>query len=93
MSVTDRMDLISPKEVTGGKTIYRKVGAAWPRQNGPGWSLELEMIPLPDKEGRIRIMMLPPRGDNAQAAPGANQYAAQKPRVVPGEKANDGWGQ
>lgn len=75
MADTERMELISPKTLDSGKTIYRKVGVAWPRKNGPGWTLELEMYPLPDKEGRTRILMMPPRGDAASAPGNGNRYA------------------
>lgn len=59
--MTDRMDLISPKTLDSGKTIFRKVGVAFPRKNGDGWVLQLELIPIPDKDGEIRLMMMAPR--------------------------------
>jgi hypothetical protein len=51
-----RYDLISPREDKHGKTRWQKVGAAFPRDNG-GFSLVFDALPLPDKEGNVRLLM------------------------------------
>ena len=51
-----RYDLISPREDRNGKTRWHKVGAAFPRDAG-GFSLVFDALPLPDKEGNVRLLM------------------------------------
>lgn len=73
----ERYDLLSPKEIEGGTTIFRKVGVAFARKGGQeGFSIELEMIPFPDKEGRVRLMMLPPKPREERAPPTQREAAA-----------------
>jgi hypothetical protein len=61
-----RYDLISPREDRNGKTRWQKIGAAFPRDKG-GFSLVFDALPLPDKEGQVRLLMtepLPRDGDS-----------------------------
>ena len=51
-----RYDLISPREDKNGKTRWHKVGAAFPRDNG-SFSLVFDALPLPDKDGNVRLLM------------------------------------
>jgi hypothetical protein len=51
-----RYDLLSPREDRSGKTRWNKVGAAFPRDAG-GFSLVFDALPLPDKEGNVRLLM------------------------------------
>ena len=77
-----RYDLISPRESKSGKTHWLKVGAAFPRDNG-GFSLVFDALPLPDKEGQVRLLMVEPkpRDDNRQG--GAGGYSAPPTGGVP----------
>jgi hypothetical protein len=52
----NRYDLISPREGRDGKTRWFKVGAAFPRDAG-GFSLVFDALPLPDKDGNVRLLM------------------------------------
>ena len=52
----NRYDLITPRERKDGKTHWQKVGAAFPRDNG-GFSLVFDALPLPDKDGNVRVLM------------------------------------
>lgn len=58
--MADRYDLISPRESKDGKTFWNKVGAAFKREKG-GYSIVLDAYPLPDKEGRVSLLMVPPK--------------------------------
>lgn len=51
-----RYDLLSPRPKKDGGTSWHKVGAAFPRDKG-GFSLVFDSLPLPDKEGRVSLMM------------------------------------
>ena len=67
----NRYDLISPREDKHGKTRWQKVGAAFPRDAG-GFSLVFDALPLPDKEGNVRLLMAEakPRDTPSQAPQG-----------------------
>ena len=54
-----RFDLISPRERKDGKTYWHKVGAAFEREKG-GYSLVFDSLPLPDKDGRVSLLMTEP---------------------------------
>ena len=62
-----RYDLLSPRPKKDGGTSWHKVGAAFPRDKG-GFSLVFDSLPLPDKEGRVSLMMweAKPRDDGRQ---------------------------
>lgn len=61
--MAERYDLISPRESKDGKTFWTKVGAAFKREKG-GYSIVLDAYPLPDKEGRVSLLMVPPKDKN-----------------------------
>ncbi len=58
-----RMNLISPRARKDGKTHWHKVGAAFPRDAG-GYSLVFDSLPLPDKEGRVSLLMVEPSNND-----------------------------
>lgn len=72
--MTTRYDLISPRK-RGDKTYWTRVGSAFPRDGG-GFSLEFDALPLPDHEGRVRVLMSLPRDDQQQAP---RQSGGQRP--------------
>lgn len=62
--MTTRMNLTSPRK-RGDKTYWQPVGSAFPSKNGDGWQLIFDALPLPDADGRVMVLMSPPREDNA----------------------------
>jgi hypothetical protein len=65
-----RYDLLSPRQGKDGKTRWLKVGAAFPRDKG-GFSLVFDALPIPDKEGRVQLLMseAKPREDAGYPGP------------------------
>jgi hypothetical protein len=73
-----RYDLISPRESKDGKTRWMKVGAAFTRDNG-GFSLVFDALPLPDKEGNVRLLMTEPKPrEDAAGGYGQRQQPARR---------------
>ena len=60
--MAERFDVISPREGKDGKTRWIRIGAGFPK--GDRVSVVLDALPLPDKEGRVSIMLTPfvPKG-------------------------------
>ncbi len=50
----------SPRPRKDGKTFWHKVGVAWPRDDG-GFKLDLDSLPLPDAEGKVMLLVSPPK--------------------------------
>jgi hypothetical protein len=48
------------KEIAGDRSIFTKIGAAFPHKEGPGFNIELDALPVGS-----RIVILPPRQDDA----------------------------
>ena len=54
-------EVSSPRLGKDGKTYWRRIGAAFPAKDGKeGMNVELELMPLPDKEGRVSFIIRPP---------------------------------
>lgn len=51
----------------GQKPIWTRIGAAWPHKEGPGFSIELEALPI---DGRL-VLIEPKADDDASAEGGA----------------------
>lgn len=71
--MANRMDIVSPRAGSDGKTYFTKIGVAFETQKG-GWSLSFEALPLPslNDKGQIEcraLMMVPRERDGATAAP------------------------
>ena len=49
----------------GAKAIWRKVGACWPHDDGDGFNMELEYLPLNNAELVIRKWKPKPEADTA----------------------------
>lgn len=56
----ERYELSTPRSGKDGKTYWTKVGVSFPNKDGTGFNLILEAYPLPDKEGRVIMIMRPP---------------------------------
>jgi len=52
----------TPRKRKDGKTFWLKVGAAWSRDDG-GFKVDLDALPLPDAEGKVTLLISPPRED------------------------------
>jgi hypothetical protein len=57
----------TPRKRKDGKTFWLKVGAAWSRDDG-GFKVDLDALPLPDAEGKVTLLISPPR-EEADYAP------------------------
>jgi hypothetical protein len=54
-----RYNLISPRPGKDDKTFWHKIGSAFTRDKG-GFSLVFDSLPLPDKDGRVTVLMTEP---------------------------------
>ena len=70
----------SPRKRKDGKTFWVRMGAAWPRDDG-GFKVDLDALPLPDAEGKVTLLISPPREDQEGAGytPGPRQAKAEYP--------------
>ncbi len=74
-----RYDLLSPRQGKDGKTRWFKVGAGFPRDKG-GFSLIFDALPIPDKEGRVQLLMSEPKPrEDTGGYPGPSDRPAMPP--------------
>ena len=59
--MTQRFDVLSPRPGKDGKTYWLKIGAKFPAKDGNGWTVKLDALPLPDKEGNIWLSCKEPK--------------------------------
>lgn len=52
-----RYEIKSPRPRKDNKTFWMTIGSGFVRDNG-GFSLVLDALPIPDKEGRISLLMV-----------------------------------
>jgi hypothetical protein len=64
MSKKPTLYAYSVKEREGQKSVWTKIGAAWPHEKGNGFSIQLEALPL-NFDGRI--VLTEPKADEAEA--------------------------
>ena len=63
-----RLDVMTARKGKDEKTYWTNVGSAWPLRDKPGYSIELSAYPLPDHEGKVRMVLMEPKPrDNAPA--------------------------
>jgi len=55
----ERLDALSVREGSNGKSYFTKIGAAFPNKDGRGYSVLLDAIPAP-AEGQFKIMLREP---------------------------------
>jgi hypothetical protein len=81
--MSSRLDVIAARERTSKEgdisTHWVRIGSAWPRERG-GWSVELDALPLPDSEGRVRFLLAEPKQDGTEERQPAQ---APAPAAVP----------
>ena len=75
--MTTRYNLTSPRK-NGDKTFWMKIGSAFPSRNGEGFQLVFDALPLPDADGRVMVLMSPPREDG-QSSQARAADRAQRP--------------
>lgn len=56
-----------PRSGKDGKTFWRRIGTAFPAKNGEGVNVELDALPLTDKDGRCSFIIRPPQEKAATA--------------------------
>jgi len=57
--MSKRYDVITGKK-RDDKTYWTNIGSAWPSDKG-GFSVELSALPIPDHEGRVRMLIVEPK--------------------------------
>ena len=78
--MADRYDVLTGQKYTNRdgeeKTFFTKIGTMFRNKTGESFSLELIALPLPDKEGRVRLLVKEP-----QPKDGAQQVRRSEPSV------------
>jgi hypothetical protein len=64
MSKKPTLFAYSVREREGQKSVWTRIGAAWPHDKGNGLTLQLEALPL-NFDGRI--VLTEPKADDAEA--------------------------
>lgn len=59
-------EISSPRPGKEGKTHWVRVGTMFESKNGDGFNLVFDVLPLPDKEGGVRLIARPPRPKEGQ---------------------------
>lgn len=85
--MAQRYQLVSPRPKKDGGTFWHPVGTAWAKDNG-SFSLVFDSLPIPDKDGRVMVLMSEPRQQDGQQNGGQRQqdsgnragYDAQRPQ-------------
>ena len=70
--MANRFDLTVPRQGRDGKTRFVRIGTGW--QNAKGFSLDFDALPIPDHEGKTKVVMFPatdrsPAAEDAAEAP------------------------
>jgi len=56
----------------GQDDFWLAIGAAFPHQNGDGFNIILQALPIPDGDGQCKIVLRPPKDDDASGSQGRN---------------------
>ena len=84
--MSNRFDLCSPRPKKDGGTFWHRVGVMFADDKG-GFSIMLDSLPIPDKEGRLVVKAFPPKDqDNRQ---GSQPYNAPAQPSGGGGSFND----
>lgn len=54
-------EISSPRPGKEGKTHWVRVGTMFESKDGSGFNIVFDALPLPDKEGGVRLIARPPR--------------------------------
>jgi hypothetical protein len=80
--MTRPFNVSTPRKRKDGKTFWLKVGAAWSRDDG-GFKVDLDALPLPDAEGKVTLLISPPREDDGQRRESAPSRDMPDDSVIP----------
>ena len=89
--MAQRYQLVSPRPKRDGGTYWHNVGSAFAKDNG-SFSLVFDSLPIPDKDGRVMVLMSEARDRNdggqqrqsggygqQSSAPGGGSYGRDMP--------------
>jgi len=62
----------------GQDDFWLAIGAAFAHQNGDGFNVILQALPIPDKDGQCKIVLRPPKADEAEPPPQRNEGTNNK---------------
>ena len=70
------------KRGDGQDDFWLAIGAAFPHQSGDGFNVVLQALPIPNGDGQCKIVLRPPKGDDAEQQPQepANRNSKSGPR-------------
>jgi hypothetical protein len=54
------------KRGEGQDDFWLAIGAAFPHQSGDGFNVVLQALPIPNGDGQCKIVLRPPKGDDAE---------------------------
>jgi hypothetical protein len=57
------------KRGEGQDDFWLAIGAAFPHQSGDGFNVVLQALPIPNGDGQCKIVLRPPRNDDAEQQP------------------------
>lgn len=62
-----RYDVLSPRQGKEGKIWWIRIGAAFPaKDGGSGFTIALDALPIPDKDGKVFLKVAEPKQDERQ---------------------------
>jgi hypothetical protein len=82
--MTQRFDICTGRPGRDGKTFWTKIGFMTSNDK-EGFSIKLDALPLPDKDGNVWINAFPPREPNG----GGNRAAPRQSRSNPNDQLDD----
>jgi hypothetical protein len=53
----------------GQDDFWLAIGAAFQHQDGDGFNVVLQALPIPNGDGQCKIVLRPPKGDDAEPQP------------------------
>ena len=62
----------------GQDDYWLPIGAAFPHQNGDGFNVVLQALPIPDRDGQCKIVLRPPKDADDDRANPANRARGQR---------------
>jgi hypothetical protein len=68
------------KRGEGQDDFWLAIGAAFPHQSGDGFNVVLQALPIPNGDGQCKIVLRPPRSDDAEPQPQERTAQSNKPR-------------
>lgn len=71
--MTTRLDVLSPRPKRDDTTYWHRVGTAW--QTDKGVNITFDSLPLPDKDGRVSVILREPLQRDTDRNAHANREA------------------